>query len=619
MKYLPLFLMALCAWCTPDLRAQTLENFITRQGDKLMDGNREYRFVSFNIPNLLVIEDAFEPHLESPWRWPDEYEIRDALESTRQMGGQVVRTYVISVFRAGSDMGQTVHVLGPGKFNEEGFKTLDKVLQIANRKGIRLIIPFFDKAPWMGGQPQYAEFRGKKADEFWTDPQLIADFKQVIAHVINRKNTITGVSYKDDKAILGWETGNEIDATPEWTHEIAGYIRELDPNHLVIDGRSLHGVEQWQVDEPNTDVLTTHHYPWGANTDFVPPIRAAHAMTKGKKPYFVGEFGFVPAPQLKAVLETVVADDITGALGWSLRFHSRDGGFYWHMEVGLGGNFYKAFHWPGFASGEAYDETEVLTMMRDKAFEIQGISPPAIKAPAPPRLLPIDDVSAISWQGSTGAASYDVQRADNENGPWSTVGSNVSDADVQYRALFNNDSAEPGKSYYYAVVARNSGGTSSPSNKVGPVKVTQRTLVDNCLDLKRVAKVDGDVQFFSGGDRQTREDAHRLKLAPGSSVTYKVDEPIARWQAEVYFSNKEQRELNVSASADGKAFTPCQVFSAADDSASGDYGYLHFVWLSSNEMPPDARFLRLEFPASDAEDAAAQVGRVVIHFGRIVE
>ena len=257
-----------------------------------MDGDKPYRFISLNIPNLLVIEDAFEFTSPSPWRWPNEFEIEDALESVRQMGGQVVRTYVISVYREGSDMGRTVHVLAPGEFNEEAFKTLDKVLEVANRKGIRLIIPFVDRAPWMGGQPQYAAFRGKNMDDFWTDPQLIADFKQTIEHVVNRTNTITGVPYKNDKAILAWETGNEIDATPEWTHEIAGYVRQLDPNHLVADGRSLHGIAQWQVDEPNTDLVTTHHYPHGPS-DFVPAIRAAHALTKGKKPYFIGEFGFV--------------------------------------------------------------------------------------------------------------------------------------------------------------------------------------------------------------------------------------------------------------------------------------------------------------------------------------
>ncbi len=84
--------------------------FITRSGDRLMEGNRPFRFISFNIPNLLVIEDAYEFTRPNPWRWPDEFEIEDALESVRQMGGQVVRTYVISVKRDGSDMGDFVHV-----------------------------------------------------------------------------------------------------------------------------------------------------------------------------------------------------------------------------------------------------------------------------------------------------------------------------------------------------------------------------------------------------------------------------------------------------------------------------------------------------------------------------
>ena len=94
------------------------------------------------------------------------------------MGGQVVRTYVLSVHREGSDMGNFVHVRGPGEFNEEGFRTLDKVIEVARRKGIRVIIPFVDQAKWWGGIGEYAAFRGKSADEFWTDPQIIDDFKE---------------------------------------------------------------------------------------------------------------------------------------------------------------------------------------------------------------------------------------------------------------------------------------------------------------------------------------------------------------------------------------------------------------------------------------------------------
>src|SRR6476469_36888 len=74
-----------------------LKNFLTRRVDKLFDGDREYRYISFNIPNLMVIEDAYEFTKPNPWRWPNDYEIEDSLESVRQMGGQVVRTYVLAV------------------------------------------------------------------------------------------------------------------------------------------------------------------------------------------------------------------------------------------------------------------------------------------------------------------------------------------------------------------------------------------------------------------------------------------------------------------------------------------------------------------------------------------
>src|SRR5208283_5343902 len=89
---------------------------------------------------------------------------------------------------------------------------------------------------------------------------LIADFKETIRFVLMRTNTLTGVRYGDDKAILCWETGNEISPTTEWTREMARYIKSLDTNHLVMDGRA------WQLQPeslamPEIDIVTTHHYP----------------------------------------------------------------------------------------------------------------------------------------------------------------------------------------------------------------------------------------------------------------------------------------------------------------------------------------------------------------------
>ncbi len=591
--------------------------FITRDGDRLMEGDRPYRFVSFNIPNLLVIEDAFSFTDPNPWRWPDEYEIEDALESVRQMGGQVVRTYVISVFREGSDMGRTVHVLAPGEFNEEGFRALDKVLQIANQKGIRVIIPLVDQWKWMGGIGQYAAFRGKPAAAFWTDPEVIADFKQTIDYIVNRKNHYTGVVYRDDPAILAWETGNEVDVHHGWTRQIAAYIKQVDPNHLVVDGASRSGVSQESLDDPNVDIVTTHHYP-GWWKGFVGPIREARAASKGKKPYFVGEYGFVGADMFRQTIDAVIDDGVAGALAWSLRFHSRDGGFYWHSEV-LGGDLYKAYHWPGFDSGQAYDEREVLDMMRAAAFKIQGRDAPPRQPPAAPELLPIDEVSRISWRGSAGAASYDVQRSDRATGPWTTIASDVSDAAVQYRPLYDDRSAVPGHSYYYRVVAHNPAGSSPASNEVGPVAVTCRTLVDEGANLDQVWRVAGDVEVATSQSRQVQEDAHRLAMPAGSSITYRVDGPIRSCRVHL-FAARPDVPLEVAVSQDGTHFEPVDVEREAFAAGPGDYGYAvpilvcYYVGGDGGDGPRYVRLAAARGP-EDAADGALVISRVDIEYG----
>ncbi|HEX4932075.1 MAG TPA: cellulase family glycosylhydrolase, partial [Gemmatimonadaceae bacterium] len=347
----------------------------------------------------------------NPFRFPDEFEIEDALESIRQMGGRVVRIYTLSVRRKDDDAGMPRHVLGPGTFDEDAFRALDKVLDIANRKGVRVIVPFVDQWSWWGGIAEYAQFRGKAPAEFWTDPQVVADFKQTIAYVLNRRNTYTGARYKDDKAVLGWETGNELSNPPSWSRDIAAYVKSVDPNHLLIDGYHAgnRGLVPESIDDPNIDVITTHHYP-----DFPVPlldaVEQARAQIAGRKPYFVGEVGFMPTATIRGLFDAVIARDISGALVWSLRVHNRDGGFYWHSEP-AGGGLYKAYHWPGFRSGDAYDESALLASMRDKAFAIAGGPVPPLAAPAPPVLLPVPGVHAISWKGSAGASAYDVERA----------------------------------------------------------------------------------------------------------------------------------------------------------------------------------------------------------------
>jgi len=114
--------------------------------------------------------------------------------------------------------------------------------------------------------------------------------------------------------------------------------------------------------------------------------------SRGKKFYLVGEFGFVPVAGVEKLLETVISEGLSGAMIWSLRYHNRDGGFYWHSEP-ASASVYNPYHYPGFPSGEVWNEIATLKLMRAKALEISGLTMPVPQPPVSPRLLPITSVA----------------------------------------------------------------------------------------------------------------------------------------------------------------------------------------------------------------------------------
>jgi hypothetical protein len=599
---LPAVFLALLA-ATPVQAEPVLHNFITANGDQLMEGDKPFRFISFDIPNLLMVEDNVPFAVENPWRLPDRFELTDALSTVRQMGGTVVRTYVITVLRNDDAPGTPRHVLGPGKFDEEAFRSLDLALQIANEQGIRLIIPFVDNWIWQGGRAEYAGWRGKTKDDFWTDPQVIADFKETIRFMLTRTNTLTGVRYCDDKAVLCWETGNELSSTPAWTREIAGYIKSLDHNHLVMDGVNASVLHPESLTLPEVDIVTTHHYPGGKEKTFARLIRENWEKAKGKKPYVVGEFGFVSTAQMDEAMKAIQDTGMSGGLLWSLRFRDRDGGFYWHSEPS-GGNQYKAFHWPGSAIGAMYDETNLMSMVRRHAYEIRGLTAPPIPVPAPPTLLPIADVAAITWQGSVGAANYAVERAPTADGPWNAVGQGIDESFVQYRPLFNDESVSAGD-WYYRVLANNEAGVSKPSNVIGPVKVTQSTLVDELPDLSKVYAHPGHLEIKVRDSRKAKEDAHRIAGNAGDALVYRLPTAIEGFRTFVFFPH-DVADLKFSVSADGKTYREVTAGKEIYFKGAGDYNYWKPVLYHAEKIGGDGQFLKIELTGE------TQIGRVEI-------
>jgi len=582
------------------------DEFITRDGDKLMEGDQEFRFLSFNVPNLHFVEDNMPFEVQNPYRLPDSFEIADALLSVKQLGGQVVRIYTITVFKEEAPEGFPCHVLGPGQFNEEAFIALDRILALANQIGIRLIIPLVDNWKWMGGVPQYAQFRNKQMQEFWTDSLLIADFKKTITFVLMRKNTLTGITYREDKAILAWETGNELYSPPAWTAEIAAYIKSLDTNHLVLDGTGASVLRDEVINQPDIDLLQTHHYEKDPR-EMIAHIKESWQKARGKKPYHLGEFGFVGTEAIRAVLQTIIEEGISGGLIWSLRFHNRDGGFYWHSEP-YGGDLFKAYHWPGFTSGDAYDESNMLQLFREKAFAIRNLRVPPIQPPAAPLLLPIKDPAAISWQGSAGASGYQMERSTQTSGPWQVVTATISDADVQYRPLYNDRSAIPGNKYYYRVLAKNSAGTSPPSNIVGPVTPDHYTLVDEFHSDTHIFFRKGNSALRQNEARKYKEDAHRLDGERDSELIYYLPQPVRGFTVYV-FSAIDTTHLQLYLSQNGSEFSEITTKYKNFSAGKGEYEYLFPVRYDYKTQGSDTYYLKILF------NTTCMLSRVEIKFG----
>jgi mannan endo-1,4-beta-mannosidase len=586
--------------------------FITRSGDKLMEGEKEYRFISFNIPNLHLVEDNMAFEATNEWRFPDEFEIADALSSVKQMGGRTVRMYVLSICKKEGPNPIPCHVKKPGEFNEEAFRALDKVLEVANRVGVRVIIPLVDNWKWWGGIAEYAAYRDKPAEEFWTDREIIADFKQTINYTLNRRNTYTGALYKDDKAILAWETGNELYSQYPWTKEIAAYIKSLDSQHLVLDGFYV-GNKELQpeaLEDPNIDIISSHHYP-GPNqgpAEMVADIKRFHQQIAGKKAYIVGEFGFIPLAGIEKVLDTVIGNGVSGTMIWSLRFHNREGGFYWHSEP-AGAGLFQAYHYPGFATGGAYDESALLKLIGTKAYEIRGMAMPALEAPTAPKLLPIKSASEISWQGSAGASSYDVERAATPNRPWAIVGMDVDDTWEQYRGLFSDAHAEPAHGYYYRVRAKNAAGTSAPSNVVGPVLVEDNLIVDELGDFSHIFARGEDLSLATANARQYKEDAHRLKGSARSWIMYRTLQPLRAAKVLAFMENTE-KDFEFYLSRDGSSFNKVEPGISRFPTEVNPYGYKLPIRYELASLPPDNRFLKIVFRTE------AQISRVELRHGK---
>jgi hypothetical protein len=460
---------------------------VARRGDTLAEGDHVFRFFGLDAPNIQAHESQILPDHSN--RFPDEYETRDMLDSLHRLGARATRTFALSVYSP-ADGGMPAYIMGRRQYNEQAFRCLDLVIATCHDYDVRLIIPFIASQSFgnVRGVDEFSALSGKEKGSFWIDEQVKADFRHLLGFVLNRRNTVNGILYKDDPAILAWQLGNEFDSyyadrkldprvwvprITQWSLEMAAYIRTVDHNHLIMEAG---GDRAALIASADIDVMSSHLYEYwnrlfGGPTGLSTGARDAWALCRGRKPLIVDEFGLATVENNRALMRTIREEGIAGGLLWSLRCHRRDGGFMVHNE---GGTPINSYHFPGFASGQEYSETQLLDLVRTEAFLIRGLAVPPVTPPAPAPIL-FKAQGGFTWRGATGASYYEIERSPSPGGPWEVRATGLQDSVVSHAKeleeggdpnpvpLWFDETAARGSTYFYRVRGFNCAGASGYS------------------------------------------------------------------------------------------------------------------------------------------------------------
>ena len=192
-----------------------------------------------------------------------------------------------------------------GVYDEAMLQGLDYALKSAHDHNLRVVMVLTNSWNWSGGMNQYVDWspstdknktnysweQGPRHDQFYTDSNTQAAYRNYVSALANRVNTATGAQYKNDTSIFSWELANEprcyeppgglIAQTvlSNWIANTAAYIKSVDPNHMVTTGsegfldkpgspywweRSADSGADFMLNHAsaNIDYATTHIWPY---------------------------------------------------------------------------------------------------------------------------------------------------------------------------------------------------------------------------------------------------------------------------------------------------------------------------------------------------------------------
>ncbi len=248
--------------------------------------------------------------------WLTEADVDELMRECASKGIKVIRMWAF----ANGDW-YDIQTIQPslGQYNETALRRLDYAVKKAKDNGIRVILPFVNYWDEYNGMQWYVNEAlgvGKSKYLFYTDATVKQHYKNYVNMLINRTNHHTGVKYKDEPAIFAWELANEPggndnrgDNVYNWISEMAKYVKQLDPHHMVATGEEgfKTGGSGWTEDGskgvdfernvkiPEIDFATIHCYPdwWHKDLNWVDWFIEDRAKTahSANKPIVLEEYG----------------------------------------------------------------------------------------------------------------------------------------------------------------------------------------------------------------------------------------------------------------------------------------------------------------------------------------
>jgi len=205
-----------------------------------------------------------------------------------------------------------------GDYDEQVLKGLDFLLAEMAKRKMYAVVYLNNYWVWSGGMAQYVSWLTEKpvpnpfleqyswgefmnfSASFYRNEKANESFKNYIKKLVTRKNSYSGIYYKDDPAIMSWQLANEprpgegeegkanFRVFSSWINETASYIKSIDSNHLVSTGNegtagSLGSADLYKEihNYDSIDYMTFHL--WILNWQWFDPLNAEETFPEAVK------------------------------------------------------------------------------------------------------------------------------------------------------------------------------------------------------------------------------------------------------------------------------------------------------------------------------------------------